>query len=72
MELLLSILVYLGYLLLNVWYPQAYIDRQLEQHQHEIQAVMSNQEQMKQVKIYNIKHDGSGNIIIIDSNDIDE
>lgn len=66
MELLLSILVYLGYLLLNVWYPQSYIDQQINMHQHEIQAVMSNPEQMNQVKIYNIKHDVSGNIIIID------
>lgn len=71
MELLLSILVYLGFLFLNIWYPQSYIDQQLAQHKQEIQAVMSNPDQMQQVKIYNIKHDPSGNVVVVDVDEVD-
>lgn len=71
MATILSILVYLGVLFLNVWYPQAYVDQKIQQYQHEIRAVQEDEAQMQQVKRYNIKHDPSGNIVIFDADEID-
>lgn len=64
MEIVISILVYLGALLTHVYYPQSYVDQQIESHKPQIDAVMANSHQMSQVKMCKIGYDRPGFVVV--------
>lgn len=66
MEMIINILVYLGVLVTNVYYPQSHVDHQIQVHKPEIEAVQSNPEQMNQVKMYTIRYDRPGYVVVVD------
>lgn len=64
MEIVLSILVYIGVLLTNVYYPQDYVDQQIQMHKPEIDAVQANPQQMSQVKRCKVGYDRPGFVVV--------
>ncbi len=72
MDIVLSILVFLGKLLLYTPYSPEFIDAQIQANQQAIHAVQNDEATMSTITLYKTKQDNLGRIVIIDREDIDD